>query len=88
MHDEIMDSIRGLTRAIPRDLGIYAGYSEGFFPERDGLSVTTANVYVEIDGKPRVIQASTHPRDDELSLQGLRDELIELIGDHKREVTA
>ncbi|WP_299231659.1 hypothetical protein [uncultured Halomonas sp.] len=84
--EELLTSIRRLTHAIPRDVGIYAGYSEGCHPERAGETVTHASVYVEIDGKPRVIQASTHPKDGELSLQELRDELVELIGKHKREV--
>lgn len=83
---EILTDLQGLARAIRRDLGLAAGYSEHCRPERHGEAVTEVTVYAEIDGAPRLFQGSTHPEGDTLGLPALREALCQFVIERKREV--
>lgn len=82
---EILNDLQGLARAIRRDLGLQAGYSEHLHPTRHGETVTEVSIYVEIDGKPILMQGSTHPMDGALCLPALREQLCRFITERKQE---
>lgn len=82
---DILTDLQGLARALRRDLGLQAGYSEHLHPVRDGETVTDVSIYVEIDGRPTLFQGSTHPMDGALYLPALRDELCRFITERKKE---
>ncbi len=76
---EVLDSIRGLVRSIPRDIGMYASLAEGIEPSGE----TLVNVYLDEPAGPRTLQASTEPQDDELTITQLRDELLDWITERR-----
>lgn len=80
----IMEDLQGLARAIRRNLGLQAGYSEHCHPERNNTTVTDVTIYVEVDGRPRLFLGSSHPMDDAHSLAELREAVMGFITERKQ----
>lgn len=78
-NEQIIEDIRGLVHTIPRDIGMYASVSEG----RDPSGEILVSVYLDEDKGPRILQSSTAPQDDELTLAELREELMAWINERR-----
>ncbi len=72
---ELIESIRGLVMAIPRDIGMYASISEGMEPGGEVI----VSVYLDEPQGSRIMYGATSPTNGELTLEELRDELVNYI---------